>query len=155
MKDQTLGDVHDELIETGRFLKDIASDTHRLDCLKAFARCQNVVEWLKKVTKGKDTIQCCIERILHSHPFLPDVSDLQNFVNVALATAAGGEDDFGQDKLSNLRAVGSGFGPLIYKLPENAGYWEVSAGCSTLWEALKNNPKLKTMLVCRQRVYII
>ncbi len=53
MRDQTLGDVNDELIKTGRFLKDIASDPHRKKCLEAFARCQNVVAWLKKVTKGK------------------------------------------------------------------------------------------------------
>ena len=37
-----------------------------------------------------------------------DVNDLQNFVNVALATAAGGEDDYAHDKLSDLRTVGSG-----------------------------------------------
>ncbi len=80
------------------------------------------------------------------------MSDLQNFVNVALATAAGGEDDLAHDKLSNLRAVGSGFGSLIYKLPKDAGYRQVSEGCRTLWDALKNNPKLETMLVCRQRV---
>ncbi len=75
------------------------------------------------------------------------MNDLQNFVNVALATAAGGEDALTHDKLSNLRAVGSGFGSLIYKLPPDAGYREVSEGCITLWEALRNNPNLKKMLV--------
>ena len=75
------------------------------------------------------------------------MSDLQNFVNVALATAAGGEDDFAHDRLSSLRAVGSGFGSLIYKLPKNAGYHELSIRFYSLWEALRNNPKLPQMLV--------
>ena len=65
-----------------------------------------------------------------------DVSDLQNFVNVALATAAGGEDDLAHDQLSNLRTVGSGFGALIYKLPEDAGYADLAKRCESLWEAL-------------------
>ena len=84
---------------------------------------------------------------VHLLYFLTDVSDLQNFVNVALATAAGGEDDFAHDRLSDLRTVGSGFGSLIYKLPEKAGYDELSQRCTSLWESLKNNPKLSEKLV--------
>ena len=77
----------------------------------------------------------------------PDVSDLQNFVNVALATAAGGEDDLTHDKLSNLRTVGSGFEALIYKLPKYAGYADLTERCESLWKALQNNPKLPEKLV--------
>ncbi len=58
MRGQTLMDVDDGLIQTGRFLKDIAHDRHRVECLEAFAKCQNVVSWLKEVTKG--TIECCV-----------------------------------------------------------------------------------------------
>jgi len=76
-----------------------------------------------------------------------DVNDLQNFVNVALATAAGGEDDLAHDKLSDLRAVGSGFGPLIYKLPDDAGYAVLTQRCISLWEALQNNQDLPNKLV--------
>ena len=68
-------------------------------------------------------------------------------MNVALATAAGGEDDLAHDQLSNLRAVGSGFGSLIYNLPKNAGYRDLSQRCKSLWDALKNNPNLPEMLV--------
>jgi len=75
------------------------------------------------------------------------VNDLQNFVNVALATAAGGEDDLAHDKLSDLRTVGSGFGALIYKLPDDAGYAELAQQCSSLWEALQNNQDLPNKLV--------
>ena len=82
--------------------------------------------------------------------FSLDVNDLQNFVNVALATAAGGEDDYTHDKLSDLRTVGSGFGALIYNLPKDAGYEDLAERCRSLWEALQNSPDLPSKLV---RVY--
>ena len=50
-----------------------------------------------------------------------DVNDLRKFVNIALPTAAKGEDDLTRDKLSNLHTGGSSFGPFIYKLPKTAG----------------------------------
>ena len=83
-----------------------------------------------------------------------DVSDLQNFVNVALATAAGGEDDLTHDKLSDLRTVGSGFGALIYKLPKNAGYEDLTKRCKSLWQALQNNPDLPRKLVRADSLFI-
>ena len=76
-----------------------------------------------------------------------DVNDLQNFVNVALATAAGGEDDLAHDKLSYLRTVGSVFGPLIYKLPTNAGYADLAKQWESLWETLQNSQDLPKKLV--------
>ena len=75
------------------------------------------------------------------------MNDLQNFVNVALATAAGGEDDLAHDRLSDLRTVGSVFGALIYKLPDDAGYAELARRCRSLWEALQNNRDLPNKLV--------
>ena len=76
-----------------------------------------------------------------------DVNDLQNFVNVALATAAGGEDDLAHDKLSNLRTVGSMFGPLIYKLPTSAGYAVLAKRWESLWQTLQNSQDLPKKLV--------
>ncbi len=61
MRHQLLRDVNDDLISTGRFLKGIADDPHRLACLEAFSRCQNVVSWLKEVTTSK-----YIGKIVHS-----------------------------------------------------------------------------------------
>ena len=75
------------------------------------------------------------------------MNDLQNFVNVALATAAGGEDDLAHDKLSYLRTVGSVFGPLIYKLPTNAGYADLAKQWDSLWETLQSNQDLPKKLV--------
>ena len=76
-----------------------------------------------------------------------DVNDLKKFVNVALATAAGGEDDLAHDQLSNLKTVGSAFGALIYKLPKETGYADLAKRCESLWEALQNNPDLPNKLV--------
>ena len=75
--------------------------------------------------------------------------DLQNFVTIALATAAGGEDDFTHDRLSKLRTVGSGFASLIYQLPPETGYKELVKRCESLWDALKDYPTLPKMLVSR------
>ena len=78
-----------------------------------------------------------------------DVHDLQNFVTIALATAAGGEDDFTRDRLSNLRTVGSRFASLIYQLPPDTGYKELKKRCESLWDALKHYPMLPEMLVSK------
>ena len=76
-----------------------------------------------------------------------DVSDLQNFVNISLATAAGGEDALTRDRLSKLRTVGSGFGALIYDLPSDVSYWKLMSRCKTLWETLNSTPNLSQMMV--------
>ena len=76
-----------------------------------------------------------------------DVNSLLNFVTVALATAAGGEGDMTTDKLSYLRTVGSGFGPLIYKLPKSASYLQLQEHCKTIWETLEHAPTLPEMMV--------
>ena len=76
-----------------------------------------------------------------------DISDLQNFVTIALTTAAGGEDDFTRDRLSNLRTVGKGFAALIYNLPPNIGYKGLEDRCKSLWEALEQDPRLPKLLV--------
>ena len=52
MENQTLKDVDESLIETGKFLEDVAKEPKKVDCLERFARCQDIVKWLKEVTKG-------------------------------------------------------------------------------------------------------
>ena len=68
-------------------------------------------------------------------------------MNVALATAAGGEGDLSHDKLSNLRTVGTGFASLIYDFPEDAGFFELKNACTSVWEALDKNESLPGLLV--------
>ena len=75
------------------------------------------------------------------------VNDIQGFVTVALATAAGGEGDLAHDKLSHLRTVGSGFASLIYEVKKTDGYLQLIEKCNSLWEALDKNRDLPDLLV--------
>lgn len=53
MENQTLKDVDESLTETGRFLEDVAKEPRKVACLERFARCQDIVMWLKQVTRGQ------------------------------------------------------------------------------------------------------
>ena len=75
------------------------------------------------------------------------MNEIQHFVNVALATAAGGEDDLSHYKLSILRIVGNGFASLIYDFPKNAGFIELREACTYVWDALEKKPNLPDLLV--------
>ena len=66
---------------------------------------------------------------------------------MALATAAGGEDDFANDKLSSLRTVGSGFSSLIYNLKTDIDFQELYSRCSSVWNAYEKDRSLPKMLV--------
>jgi hypothetical protein len=83
------------------------------------------------------------------------VSDIQNFVSVSLATAAGGEGDLVHDRLSNLRTVGSGFASLLYKLPETSSCCDLLKACTSLWNALDDNAALPDLLVSYCFMYTV
>ena len=55
------------------------------------------------------------------------------------------------DKLLFLRTVGSGFGPLIYRLKQNASYKTLQELCKTLWVTLETAPNLPEMMVILDR----
>jgi hypothetical protein len=67
-------------------------------------------------------------------------------VTVALHTAAG-EGDFANDKLSMLKIIGSGYGPLIYTLHENPNFENFQACSEQVWEGLEQTSKLPQFLV--------
>ncbi len=69
-------------------------------------------------------------------------------MTVALATAAGGEDDLASDKLSHLRNVGNGFASLIYDILPSDGYVQLMERCTSLWDSLVKIPNLPKLLVC-------
>ena len=47
-------------METSLFFKTYAKDKKKKECLKAFAECPKIVEWIKKVAKGKHTMNCVL-----------------------------------------------------------------------------------------------
>ncbi len=75
------------------------------------------------------------------------VNDIQGFVTVALATAAGGEGDLASDRLSHLRTVVSGFASLIYEVKESDDFHVLKERCRVLWDALAKNKGLPELLV--------
>ena len=75
------------------------------------------------------------------------VTELQNFVQVALNNATTGEDTLTNAKLSSLRTVGSGFGCLIYELPKDASFAVLKQQCMLLWENMITTPELPQYLV--------
>ena len=89
----------------------------------------------------------CFMFIFKTYFFPTDVSELQNFVNVALTTAAGGEDDFAHDRLSSLHTVGSGFSSLLYNLKSDTGFTELYERCSSVWKAYESDNNLLLLLV--------
>lgn len=64
-----------------------------------------------------------------------DVNDLHMFVTVALHTEAG-EGDFAHDKLSRLKIVASGYGPLIYDSKKDPSFKKFQECCERVWEAV-------------------
>ena len=51
MKDKSLKDVDKRLLKEGKFLKDIVV-SRRIDCLEKLANCSDIIQWLKRETKG-------------------------------------------------------------------------------------------------------
>ena len=67
-------------------------------------------------------------------------------MSVALHTTAG-ESDFDSDRLSNLKKVGNGFGPLIFGLIKRKSFEAFRQGCIAVWDAMEDAPDLPKKLV--------
>ncbi len=52
MDKQTLNDIDEKLIEMSSFLEDFTKDRKKLECLKSFAACLDIVEWIRKESQG-------------------------------------------------------------------------------------------------------
>ncbi len=52
MKDSTLDDIDQNLSDAKLFLEEFTKDARKLNCLKSFSECMNIVEWIRKVSKG-------------------------------------------------------------------------------------------------------
>ena len=50
--DQTLDSIDQSVVEASRFLQAYATDDKKRKCLEAFADCQKIVEWIRKVATG-------------------------------------------------------------------------------------------------------
>ena len=50
MEDQTLGDINDELVQAGQFLREFTGEN--LNCIQKFCDAQDIVQWIKNTTEG-------------------------------------------------------------------------------------------------------
>lgn len=55
MEDKRLDDIDEKLVEAKTFLEKIKKDKQKLKCLRTFADCLNVVQWIRKETRGNDS----------------------------------------------------------------------------------------------------
>lgn len=52
MKDEPLEKIDQKLIQAKSFLEQFTTDRMKVECLEKFAACLNIVEWIRKETKG-------------------------------------------------------------------------------------------------------
>lgn len=53
MKDETLKDVDDSLVQVGEFLHELITHKKHIECLQQFIGCKKIVEWLQEETNGQ------------------------------------------------------------------------------------------------------
>ncbi len=52
MNTKSLDSIDEKLIRAGEFLSMIKDDRSKITCLEVFAKSINIVEWIRKGTKG-------------------------------------------------------------------------------------------------------
>lgn len=55
MKSKPLSSIDETLINAGSFLEDFR-DEQKLDCLRTFVDCADIIEWIRTYTKGTGTL---------------------------------------------------------------------------------------------------
>lgn len=68
-------------------------------------------------------------------------------VFMELASISAGENDTEIDRLTSFQDAVSGYSPLLYSLPETAGFEELIARAQEVWDTLKKDEKLPEKLV--------
>lgn len=53
MREKSLDNIDRKLIDAKSFLEEMTADARKLECLRQFAACSNIVEWIRKETTGK------------------------------------------------------------------------------------------------------
>ena len=53
MQSSPLSSIDSKLTKAGKFLEQFEDNPQKVDCLQTFANCINIVEWIRKDTKGR------------------------------------------------------------------------------------------------------
>lgn len=67
-----------------------------------------------------------------------------------LATIPAGENDVDTDRIANFESAVMGYSPLLYSLPNHAGFEEFIICAQQVWDALDKDEKLIEKLVSLQ-----
>ncbi|XP_066518776.1 E3 ubiquitin-protein ligase rnf213-beta [Hoplias malabaricus] len=117
-KQRTLGTLSTDLINAKKRLLNV---THQhTACLEAFLDSDKLVSWVKA--------------------YIENLSELKFFMNLA------GESDADIDRLASFRDSVTGYSPLLYSLPEGAGFEEFIACSQQVWDNLQKDEKLTEKL---------
>ncbi|XP_050980097.1 LOW QUALITY PROTEIN: E3 ubiquitin-protein ligase rnf213-beta-like [Labeo rohita] len=126
-KQNTLGSLSDGLIRASQKMSDVKHQ-HTV-CLKAFLESDTLIRWVKTQIRN--------------------LRDLKVFMD--LASISAGENDADIDRLASFETVVMSYGPLLYTLPENAGFEEFIACAKQVWDTLDKDEKLVDKLVDSRR----
>ncbi|XP_064641333.1 E3 ubiquitin-protein ligase rnf213-alpha-like isoform X2 [Lineus longissimus] len=125
-KHKPLRSMNRNLLTTGKILENITVE--QVECLKAVAKCKELVIWLKDIGGTKE---------------------LKVFVDLASTTA--GEGDMDLDRVSMLHAVVTGYAPLICDLKQDASAEVFLGHCKMVWRALESDNMLTDKLLDTKR----
>lgn len=94
-----------------------------------------------------------IHAVCHIHGpllYLLGVIELDNFVQIASATGAGGhvQDELEHAKLHDLQFLGDAFGPLLYDVRPNSGADVLFERWSRVWTSVsKDGARIQEIIV--------
>ena len=80
------------------------------------------------------------------HLFHKGIKEVKTLVDLAMMSAQG-QGAMEVQKVSCLHAAATGYGPLIYELPANAGFKVFLGQCKLVWRALEKDRNLPDHLV--------
>ncbi|XP_051967995.1 E3 ubiquitin-protein ligase rnf213-beta-like [Xyrauchen texanus] len=126
-RQNTLGSLSDDLIKARQKLADVKPQYTA--CLEAFIDSGTLIKWAKTQIQS--------------------LRDLKVFME--LASISVGENDADIDRLASFETAVVGYGPLLYSLPNRAGFEEFMFYAKQVWDTLDKDDKLLAKLVnsCR------
>ncbi|XP_051530047.1 E3 ubiquitin-protein ligase rnf213-beta-like isoform X2 [Myxocyprinus asiaticus] len=121
-RQNTLGSLSEDLIKARQKLADVKP--LYTACLEAFIDSDTLIKWAKTQIQS--------------------LRDLKVFME--LATISVGENDADIDRLASFETAVVGYGPLIYSLPNSAGFEEFMSYAKQVWDTLDKDDKLLAKL---------
>ena len=119
-------------------LEVIASDDNKVEFLNVLSTSQQLIDWLRRETKGLFLIHTHI-----IHVVLADVTELHNLVGLSIL-----ENNVGtMGRIARLHTVGSAIASLVYELDPDSGLCGFLEACEPVWKAIEVNPQLPSSFV--------